>query len=243
MNILTPRFLLTAIVFFAVLIAGLFAVNATFGTEGTLVAFLVIVGVGNAVNPPTHVLGAVATAAIDTPVRPNVSTDYPVAAATTLFTGALGALDANGRVVKAADTAGLRCAGRIDRDVDNSGGGAGALTVTMSRGCFKYANSVANPVVQASVGKVAYVEDDTTVAITTANKIIAGRIVAIDADGGIWIDTTRQAVAAALVLTSAQNATAAAVDLATSQALANALKANYNQLQADVAALVAALVA
>jgi hypothetical protein len=42
-------------------------------------------------------------------------------------------------------------------------------------------------------------------------------------------------------LTSAQNATAAAVDLPTSEALANALKASYNALQADVAALSAAL--
>lgn len=38
-------------------------------------------------------------------------------------------------------------------------------------------------------------------------------------------------------LTSSQNATAAATDLTTSEALANALKANYNQLQADVVAL------
>lgn len=49
-------------------------------------------------------------------------------------------------------------------------------------------------------------------------------------------------VATAVALTSVQNATAAAVDLPTSEALANALKANYNQLQADVAALRAALV-
>lgn len=38
-------------------------------------------------------------------------------------------------------------------------------------------------------------------------------------------------------LTSSQNATTAAIDLTTSEALANALKANYNQLQTDVAAL------
>lgn len=42
-------------------------------------------------------------------------------------------------------------------------------------------------------------------------------------------------------LTSAQVATANATDLASSEALANALKAQYNALQADMAALVAAL--
>lgn len=44
-------------------------------------------------------------------------------------------------------------------------------------------------------------------------------------------------VAAIGALTSSQNATAAATDLATAQALANALKANYNQLQTDVATI------
>jgi hypothetical protein len=44
-------------------------------------------------------------------------------------------------------------------------------------------------------------------------------------------------VAADTGLTSSQNATAAAVDLTTTEALANALKANYNQLQVDVANL------
>lgn len=45
------------------------------------------------------------------------------------------------------------------------------------------------------------------------------------------------AAQAVVALTSAQNATAAAADLPTSEALANALKANYNALQADVVAL------
>ncbi len=42
-------------------------------------------------------------------------------------------------------------------------------------------------------------------------------------------------------LASVPNATAAAVDLATAEALANALKTNYNALQADVAALATAM--
>lgn len=42
-------------------------------------------------------------------------------------------------------------------------------------------------------------------------------------------------------LTSGQNATAAATDLTTTEALANALKADYNKLQTDYAAMAAAL--
>jgi hypothetical protein len=44
-------------------------------------------------------------------------------------------------------------------------------------------------------------------------------------------------VAAPAALTSSQEATANATDLATAQALANSLKTKYNALQADVAAL------
>jgi hypothetical protein len=51
------------------------------------------------------------------------------------------------------------------------------------------------------------------------------------------LSVTAVARPAAVVLASGQNATTAAVDLGTSEALANALKANYNQLQADVVAL------
>ena len=82
----------------------------------------------------------------------------------------------------------------------------------------------------------------TACAVFTTNKVKAGRIVAVDADG-VWIDTDKAAIVpTVLALTSAQNATTAAVDLATSEALANALKANYNQLQTDVAALRTALI-
>jgi hypothetical protein len=42
-------------------------------------------------------------------------------------------------------------------------------------------------------------------------------------------------------LTSGQNSTAAATDLGTAEALANALKSDHNKLQTDVAALAGAL--
>lgn len=51
------------------------------------------------------------------------------------------------------------------------------------------------------------------------------------------------AVSAPAAVTSAQNATAAATDLGTSEALANALKANYNAAQADIVALQATVAA
>ncbi len=57
------------------------------------------------------------------------------------------------------------------------------------------------------------------------------------------VTTQAAAVSAVPTLTSVQNTTTAAIDLPTAEALANALKANYNALQVDVVALRAWLVA
>jgi uncharacterized protein YlxW (UPF0749 family) len=71
--------------------------------------------------------------------------------------------------------------------------------------------------------------------MTDLGAVQAGDAVTVQAAhvGAVGALTSSQAGA----LTSSQNATAAATDLTTSEALANALKANYNQLQTDVAAL------
>jgi hypothetical protein len=55
---------------------------------------------------------------------------------------------------------------------------------------------------------------------------------------GITVPQTHEG---AVSVTSAQNSTSAAVDLTTSEALANALKTSYNAAQVDIAAVIAAL--
>lgn len=55
--------------------------------------------------------------------------------------------------------------------------------------------------------------------------------------GNVSVGSGDPRIPALPALTSAQVATANATDLATSQALANALKAAHNQVQADLAAL------
>ena len=55
----------------------------------------------------------------------------------------------------------------------------------------------------------------------------------------VKIRTHARIIRVKTALTSSQNSTAAAVDLPTTEALANALKASYNQLQTDVANLFA----
>ncbi len=158
---------------------------------------------------------AAATQPFNSPERPGAVFYLPVAAAVALYAGALGAVDANGRAVPAADTNGLRVIGRIERDALNGGGAAGDLNVTLKRGVFRYNNSATNAVDADDVGKWCYVEDDTTVAETTTHKVKAGRVVAVDAQG-VWVDTTvldGAAVPAADTITGAADLAALKVAL------------------------------
>lgn len=194
-----------------------------------------------------------ATQSIDTPERAGkVLTDLPIEANTIVYVGTIACRNAAGNLVPGADAANLRVLGCfigttrttlspdaiVGSDGNNLGGNAGAVTGNVRRGVFEWNNSEANPVTAAMIGQNAYVEDDNTVNFTGgANKVVAGEILGISPDGTkVYVDvTSRRAIG--LAMTSAQNATAAAADLPTAEALANALKANYNQLQADVAAL------
>lgn len=184
---------------------------------------------------------AAATTFIDTPTRTGTYVYLALAAATIIFAGTLVARDSNGRAVPASDTAGLRVVGRACQTVDNSAGSAGDLSINVEPGQYLYANSATNALTIASIGKLAVVEDDNTVASTSTNKVSAGRVIDVVTEG-VWIDT-RYAFYGAKTLvtaTSSQNATTAASDLATAIALANALKTNYNALQVDVAAILTA---
>lgn len=131
------------------------------------------------------------TAPINTISRSGASVSLPVAAATALFAGGLIALNAAGDAVAASDAAGLKVIGRCAADVDNSGGSAGDATVVVERGVFRYANSGDDTLTKADVGGSAIVEDDETVGdgTTPTHNIVAGLILAVDADG-VWIDTT-----------------------------------------------------
>lgn len=134
-----------------------------------------------------------ANAPIDAPERQGQSRNYPVAAATIIYAGALVALSATGFAVPAANIAGLKVQGRAEHTIDNSAGADGDLDVVVKAGVFRYNNSVANPVGVADVGKMAYAEDDNVVGTTTTNKVKAGRIVAVAADG-VWIDTDKAGI-------------------------------------------------
>lgn len=186
-----------------------------------------------------------AIAAVTTPYdssnRPGKKKVYPVAAATLIPAGVLVATDASGNLVNASDTAAIRVVGRAGETKDNSAGSAGDLTCAVEKGTFKFTNSADHPVTAAYAGKLIFVESNCAVAITSTNLIVAGRCLELDADGGVWVDTYDIPVHAVPALTSAQNATATATDLASAEALANANKTQGNALQVDLAAIRTAL--
>lgn len=128
-----------------------------------------------------------ATEARNTKERPGQIFTYPVAAATTIYQGTQVALNASGYAVPASDTAAIRVMGRAEATIINAGS-AGDENIDVKRGVFLWDNSGTNAVDADDVGKIAFVEDDQTVAETTTSKIPAGRVMGVVAEG-VWIDT------------------------------------------------------
>ena len=112
----------------------------------------------------------------------------PIATAKKIFAGSLVAANATGYATPGAVAATLTYLGRAEETVDNTGAD-GALSVLVRRGkAFKFANSAADAVTQASMGKVCYIEDDQTVSATSdTNARSAAGIVIGAEDDGVWV--------------------------------------------------------
>lgn len=113
----------------------------------------------------------------------------PVAAATKVLAGTIACANASGYGVPGATATTLAYLGRYEETVDNTAGGNGDAFVMVRRGkAFPWANSAADAVTQASLGRACYVEDNQTVAKTNGanTRSQAGIVVDIDADG-VWV--------------------------------------------------------
>jgi hypothetical protein len=109
----------------------------------------------------------------------------PVKANTKIWAGSLIVVDA-GYAAPGRAATGLIVAGRAEQSVDNTGGAAGALVVEARRGVFKFNNSASSDAIaQADVGKVCYIVDDQTVALTDGSsaRSRAGMIYQVETDG------------------------------------------------------------
>jgi hypothetical protein len=126
----------------------------------------------------------------DTKARPGDFYQPGVAANALIYAGALVCLNANGYATPGAAALGLNAIGRCEGQADNTGGADGAITVSVMRGVFRFANSAGgDAITEANVGERCYVVDDQAVALTNGvgTRSQAGVIFDVDAQG-VWVD-------------------------------------------------------
>ena len=121
-----------------------------------------------------------------TPEREGKSLVLPMAASTTIYAGALVAVNGDGYAVPGSTALGLVAAGRAE-ECKTNGTTAGNETVIVRRGVFKFANLEADPVIKPLT--TCYIVDDQTVAATsgTNTRSAAGKVLAIETDG-VWVE-------------------------------------------------------
>ncbi|MBG6160537.1 hypothetical protein IWQ54_000187 [Labrenzia sp. EL_195] len=116
--------------------------------------------------------------------------EYPVKASTTIYAGAMVALDATGHAVPFSTATGLVSLGRAESRLDNSGGIDGAVTGRFKAGIFRFDNSAAaDQITSADIGADCYAVDDQTVAKTdgTGTRSVAGKVFDVDTVG-VWVE-------------------------------------------------------
>lgn len=115
--------------------------------------------------------------------------DYPVAASTKIYGGALVAVNAGGYALPGSDTSGLIFQGIAMSQQDNSSGANGDKRIVLKRkGLIKVVMGTA--ITQANVGDSVCLDDDQTVdlAANTTNDIPCGKIVQFIDTTHAWID-------------------------------------------------------
>jgi len=125
----------------------------------------------------------------NTPMKDSELRSIPVAAGVNIHAGALIVANVAGFAAPGTTALNLIYEGRAEEAVDNTLGVDGAVKVKVRTGKrFQFKNLAADPVTQASQGKVAYIVDDETVAGTNGvgTRSATGIVANIDADG-VWI--------------------------------------------------------
>lgn len=126
-----------------------------------------------------------------TEYRENGLLVLPVAAGAVCYAGNI-AVAAGGYAAPGSEATGLIALGRFEGTVNNSTGAAGDRSVVIRTGVsFLWQNSGTDPVAQADVGQICYIEDATTISKTdnTGARSVAGRVLGIE-PGGVWVKTS-----------------------------------------------------
>lgn len=141
-----------------------------------------------------------------------------VAASTTIYRGALVAVNASGYAVPAAATAGLRVIGVAQSKVDNSTGSNGDKSVQVQDGIHFFKND-SDAVAQADVGRHCYVQDDQTVQDENGGApIVAGIVTAVETTG-VWVKVSPEASMLGAQFTGIETVTSGALSLYTRTSL------------------------
>lgn len=106
----------------------------------------------------------------------------PVKGATTIYQGAIVAVDANGYAIPGKKAASLKAAGRAEETVENKGKDGDAV-IRVSRGTFVFENSTSGKITAADVLSLCYMEDDQTVTKTGTGASVAGLVIRVDDEG------------------------------------------------------------
>lgn len=107
----------------------------------------------------------------------------PVAASTKIYAGSLVALNASGYAIPTSADSAFKILGVAEAQADNSSGSAGAINVTVLRGCFGFVNSSSTDALSSvDIGALCYAVDDQTLARTSSRGVrpIVGRVQAIE---------------------------------------------------------------
>lgn len=114
----------------------------------------------------------------------------PVKGSTTIYQGALVALDASGYAVPGSKAATLTAAGRAEETVANTGAD-GEVSIRVARGVFVFDNATdAGKLTAAHVLKPCYIADDQTVTATADGASMAGLVIRVD-DSGVAVEIGR----------------------------------------------------
>ena len=130
------------------------------------------------------------TADRNTPMKDGGEIPVLLAANAVVFAGGIAVANASGYGAPGSTATTLTYLGRYEESVNNTGGSNGAKTARVRRGkAFKWKNSGADPVTQASLGKACYIVDDETVASTngTNTRSAGGIVVGVESDG-VWVE-------------------------------------------------------
>jgi len=106
----------------------------------------------------------------------------------TIYKGSLVVLNAAGFAEPGSTATGKTAVGRAKKTSVNAGS-AGAVSIEVEEGIFKWANAGGDPVVAADRGLSVYITDDQTVNHTATGKSVGGKCIQIDTDG-VWVKTT-----------------------------------------------------